>query len=119
MPKQRGEKRKREDDDPEPPRRSSRRRKRTSYGEDFVEVWSPPKYAGKGPQPSTSTGTSSQEPEPPANSVTWPSDPEHYGRNFLQTIVSASILFVSGGHLMVSARRKRQSRSTCPLISIG
>ena len=80
MPKQRGEKRKREDEDPEPPRRSSRQRKRTSYGEDFVEVWSPPKGNGKGPQPSTSAGTSSQEPEPLANSVTWPSDPEHYGK---------------------------------------
>ena len=80
MPRQRGEKRKREDDDPEPPRRSARQRKRTSYGEDFVEVWSPPKYAGKGPQPSTSTGMSSQEPEPPADSVTWPSDSEHYGK---------------------------------------
>ena len=37
-------------------------------------------YAGKGPQPSTSIGTSSQEPEPPADSVTWPSDSEHYGK---------------------------------------
>ena len=83
MPKQRGEKRKREDDDPEPPRRSSRQRKRTSYGEDFVEVWSPPKYAGKGPQPSTSAGTTSHEPEPLADSVTWPSDPEHYGKELL------------------------------------
>ena len=81
MPRQRGEKRKREDDDPEPLRRSSRQRKRTSYGEDFVEVWSPPKYVGKSPQPSTSSaGTTSQEPEPPANSVTWPSDVEHYGK---------------------------------------
>ena len=80
MPRQRGEKRKREDDDPEPPRRSSRQRKRTSYGEDFVEVWSPPKGNGKGPQPSTSAGTSSQEPEPPSDSVTWPSDVEHYGK---------------------------------------
>ena len=79
MPRQRGEKRKRKDDDPEPPRRSSRQRKRTSYGEDFVEVWSPPKYVGKGPQPSTSSaGTTSQEPESPADSVTWPSDVEHY-----------------------------------------
>ena len=81
MPRQRGEKRKREDDYPEPPRRSSRQRKRTSYGEDFVEVWSPPKGNGKGPQPSTSSaGTTSQEPEPSADSVTWPSDVEHYGK---------------------------------------
>ena len=63
MPRQRGEKKKREDDDPEPPRRSPRQRKRT-----------------QGPQPSTSAGTSSQEPEPPSNSVTWPSDVEHYGK---------------------------------------
>ena len=80
MPRQRGEKRKREDEDPELPRRSSRQRKRTSYGEDFVELWSPPKGNGKGPQPSASAGTSSQEPEPPSDSVTWPSDVEHYGK---------------------------------------
>ena len=79
MPRTKGQKRKREDEDPEPPRRSSRQRKRTSYGEDFVEVWSPPKGNGKGTQLSTSAaGTSSQEPELPTDSVTWPSDVEHY-----------------------------------------
>ena len=79
MPRTKGQKRKREEDDPEPPRRSSRQRKRTSYGEDFVEVWSPPKGNGNGARPSTSAaGTSSQEPEPPTDSVTWPSDVEHY-----------------------------------------
>ena len=55
-------------------------RERTSYGEDFIEVWSPPKGNEKGPQPSTSAGTSSQELEPPSDSVTWPSDVEHYGK---------------------------------------
>ena len=39
-----------------------------------------PSMLGKGPQPSTSAGMSSQELEPPADSVTWPSDPEHYGK---------------------------------------
>ena len=82
MPRGKGQKRKREEEeDTEPLRRSSRQRKRTSYGEDFVEVWSPPKgNGGKEPQPSTSAGTTMQEPEPPSNTVTWPSDVEHYGK---------------------------------------
>ena len=81
MPKGKGQKRKREEEeDTEPLRRSSRQRKRTSYGEDFVEVWSPPKGNGKDSQPSTSTGITAEEPDPPADSVTWPSDVDHYGK---------------------------------------
>ena len=84
MPK--GQKRKRDDMEPEPapPRRSERQRKRTSYGEDFVEVWSPPRggNGAGGPQPSTSSGGAvpENEPEPPESSVTWPSELEYYGR---------------------------------------
>ena len=72
MPK--GQKRKRDEmePDPAPPRRSERQRKRTSYGEDFVEVWSPPRggNGAGGPQPSTSSGGADppeNEPEPPAD----------------------------------------------------
>ena len=84
MPK--GQKRKRDDMEPEPapPRRSERQRKRTSYGEDFVEVWSPPRggNGAGGPQPSTSSGGAvpENEPEPHANSVTWPSNPKYYAK---------------------------------------
>ena len=58
MPK--GTKRKREDEDDPQPRRSNRERKRTSFGEDFVELFSPPKNpaSSKGPSqsgPSTSS----------------------------------------------------------------
>ena len=81
MPKGKGQKRKREEEeDTEPLRRSSRQRKRTLYGEDFVEVWSPPKGNGKDSQPSASTGITVEEPELPADSVTWPSGVDHYGK---------------------------------------
>ena len=58
MPK--GTKRKRGDEDDPQPRRSQRERKRTSFGEDFVELFSPPKNSAssKGPSqsgPSTSS----------------------------------------------------------------
>ena len=58
MPK--GTKRKREDEDDPQPRRSQRERKRASFGEDFVELFSPPKNpaSSKGPSqsgPSTSS----------------------------------------------------------------
>ena len=79
MPK--GTKRKREEEDDPQPRRSHRERKRTSFGEDFVDLFSPPKNpaSSKGPSqsgPSTSSaGGAEVEPEPPANTVTWASSP--------------------------------------------
>ena len=79
MPK--GTKRKREDADDPQPRRSNRERKRTSFGEDFVELFSPPKNPApsKGSSqsgPSTSSaGRADVEPEPPANTVMWESIP--------------------------------------------
>ena len=54
MPK--GTKRKREDADDPQPRRSNRERKRTSFGEDFVELFSPPK------NPASSKGSSQSGP---------------------------------------------------------
>ena len=77
MPK--GQKRKRDQEgDTDPPRRSSRQRKRVSFGEDFLEVWSPPKgNPDPTPGPSTST-TTTEDPEPMGQTVTWPSDPEHW-----------------------------------------
>ena len=52
MPK--GIKRKREDEDDPQPRRSNRERKRTSFGEDFVELFSPPKNPASSKDPSQS-----------------------------------------------------------------
>ena len=88
MPK--GTIRKREDEDDPQPRRSQRERKITSFGEDFVELFSPPKNpaASKGSSqsgpssksgPSTSSaGGAGVEPEPPANTVTWASSPNKW-----------------------------------------
>ena len=78
MPK--GQKRKREEEDnPDPLRRSSRQRKRVSFGEDFLETWSPPKGTpDPTPRPSTSTTMTTDDPEPMGQTVTWPSDPEHW-----------------------------------------
>ena len=64
MPK--GTKRKREDEDDPQQRRSQMERKRTSFGEDFVELFSPPKNpaSSKGPSqsgPSTSSAGGGQE----------------------------------------------------------
>ena len=86
----RGQKRKREEEDDPQPRRSQRERKRTSFGEDFVELFSPPKNPASskgssqsGPPsqsgPSTSSaGGAGVEPEPPANTVTWESAPDKW-----------------------------------------
>ena len=82
MPK--GTKRKRGDEDDRQPRRSQRERKRISFGENFVELFSPPKNpaASKGSSqsgPSTSSaGGAGVEPEPPANTVTWASSPNKW-----------------------------------------
>ena len=82
MPK--GTKRKREDEDDPQPRRSQRERKRTSFDEDFEELFSPPKNPSpsKGPSesgPSTSSaGGAGPEPELPANTVTWASSPNKW-----------------------------------------
>ena len=80
----RGQKRKREEEDDSQPRRSQRERKRTSFGEDFVELFSPPKNpaSSKGSSqsgPSTSSaGGAEPEPELPANTVTWVSSPDKW-----------------------------------------
>ena len=80
----RGQKRKREEEDDPQPRRTQRERKRTSFGEDFVELFSPPKNPApsKGSSqsgPSTSSaGGAEPEPEPPANTVTWASSPDKW-----------------------------------------
>ena len=80
----RGQKRKREEEEDPQPRRSQRERKRTSFGEDFVELFSPPKNPApsKGSSqsgPSTSSaGGAEPEPEPPANTVTWASSPDKW-----------------------------------------
>ena len=77
MPK--GSKRKREDEgegDP-PPRRSERQRKRVSFGEEFVEQWSPPRGV---PSTSTAPDPVSEEPLSSEDTVTWPSSPEYYGK---------------------------------------
>ena len=88
MPK--GTKRKREEEEDPQQRRSKRERKRTSFGEDFVELFSPPKNsaASKGASqcgppsqsgPSTSSaGGAGVEPELPANTVTWVSSPDKW-----------------------------------------
>ena len=80
----RGQKRKREEEEDPQPRRSQRERKRTSFGEDFVELFSPPKNPApsKGSSqsgPSTSSaGGPEPEPEPPANTATWASSPDKW-----------------------------------------
>ena len=77
MPK--GSKRKREDEgegDP-PPRRSERQRKRVSFGEEFVEQWSPPRGVAS---TSTAPDPVSEEPLFSEDTVTWPSSPEYYGK---------------------------------------
>ena len=83
MPK--GTKRKREDEDDPQPRRSQRERKRTSFGEDFVELFSPPKNPApskgssqSGPSTSSAGGRAGVEPELPANTVTWASSPNKW-----------------------------------------
>ena len=80
MPK--GSKRKREDEgegDP-PPRRSERQRKRVSFGEEFLEQWSPPRGV---PSTSTASDPVSEEPLSSEDTVTWPSSPEYYGKELL------------------------------------
>ena len=81
----RGQKRKREEEEDPQPRRSQRERKRTSFGEDFVELFSPPKNptsskgsSQSGPLPTSSAGGAGVEPEPPANTVTWESAPDKW-----------------------------------------
>ena len=71
----RGQKRKRDDEGPKvPPRKSTRQRKK-SFGEDFQELYSPPKGNGNGngdqpdPQPGPSTDPV-PEPEPAKNAIT-------------------------------------------------
>ena len=79
MPK--GSKRKREDEGEgdQPPRRSERQRKRVSFGEEFLEQWSPPRGVA-----STSTAPDpvdpNEEPLSPEDTVTWPSSLEYYGK---------------------------------------
>ena len=80
MPK--GQKRKRDEEGPKvPPRKSTRQRKKKSFGEDFEELYSPPKGNGNGgkadPQPGPSTDPV-PEPEPAKNVVTWPSEPKYW-----------------------------------------
>ena len=66
-----------------PPRKSTRQRKKKSFGEDFQELYSPPKGNGNGNggQPDPQTGSSTDpvpEPEPAKNAVTWPSEPKYW-----------------------------------------
>ena len=81
MPK--GSKRKREDEgegDP-PPRRSERQRKRVSFGEEFIEQWSPPRgVASTSSAPDPDPFDPNKEPLSPEDTVTWPSSPEYYGK---------------------------------------
>ena len=80
MPK--GQKRKRDEEGSKmPPRKSTRQRKKKSFGEDFQELYSPPKGNGNGGQANPQPGTSTDpvpEPEPVKNSVTWPSEPKYW-----------------------------------------
>ena len=77
MPK--GSKRKREDEGEgyQPPRRSERQRKRVSFGEEFLEQWSPPRCVAS---TSSAPDPVSEEPLSPKDTVTWPSSPEYYGK---------------------------------------
>ena len=75
----RGSKRKKEDTGAKvEPRKSTRERKKKSFGEDFEELYSPPKGISN-PQPGTSTDPD-PEPEPPKDSVTWPSEPKYWSQ---------------------------------------
>ena len=76
-------KRKREDlPEPDPPRRSERKRKRVSFGEEFVEQWSPPRGSA-----ATASGLSEDPLDPTENepgtseqTITWPSEPRYYSQ---------------------------------------
>ena len=76
-------KRKREDPpEPDLPRRSERKRKRVSFGEEFVEQWSPPRGSAV-----TASGLSEDpldptedEPGTSEQTITWPSEPRYYSQ---------------------------------------
>ena len=112
MPK--GIKRKREDEDDPQPRRSNREMKRTSFGEDFVELFSPPKNptSSKGPSqsgPSTSSSGGGQELSQNRQQTQLPGRAHQAsgGNHFPQIIVSYSIFFVSDHRGLVSALCQR------------
>ena len=78
----RGQKRKRDEEGPKVPlRKSTRQRKKKSFGEDFQELYSPPKGNGNGGQPDPQPGSSTDpvpEPEPAENALTWPSELKYW-----------------------------------------
>ena len=74
-----------------PLRQSSRQRKKRSYGEEFEESWSPPRGGNGDPTPQQPAHTSakpgaSTDPDPdpdtdPTDTVTYPSDKEHWKKS--------------------------------------
>ena len=83
----RGQKRKREEEDDSQPRRSQRERKRTSFGEDFVELFSPPK------NPASSKGSSQSGPLHPVLGG------QNLNQNRLQIQLPGRAHQISGGNL--------------------
>ena len=64
------------------PRRSERKRKRVSFGEEFLEQWSPPRGSA-----ATASGLSEDPLDPTENepgtseqTITWPSEPRYYSQ---------------------------------------
>ena len=87
MPKRKREDVPEDEPDPVPLRQSSRQRKKRSYGEEFEESWSPPKGGNGDPTPQQPAHTSakpgpSTDPDPdPTDTVTYPSDEEHWKKS--------------------------------------
>ena len=123
MPK--GTKRKREDEDDPQRRRSQRERKRTSFGEDFVELFSPP----KNPAPSKSSSQSGPSTSSAGGQglnqnhlLTQLPGPVHQtsgSSHFPLIIVSNSIFFISDHTGLVSTFRQHCAEYLCVLILFG
>ena len=113
----RGQKRKREEEEDPQPRRSQRERKRTSFGEDFGELFSPPKNPApsKGSSqsgPSTSSAGGGQNLNQNRLQIQLPGQAHQIsgGNLFPLIIVSDYIFFVSDHTGLVSAFRQRCSK---------
>ena len=90
MPKRKRDDVPEKEPDPVPLRQSRRQRKKRSYGEEFEESWSPPRGGNGDPtpqqpahtsaKPGSSTDPDPTDPDPidPTDTITYPSDKEHW-----------------------------------------
>ena len=123
MPK--GTKRKREDEDqPDPPpRQSGRQRKKKSFWVKFEEEWSPPrgtknptpqqpKATENKPGPSSALDPLPQEDPKAEDTVTWPSDEEHW-KQLLPSNHRKRLYFIHKGLERISKRYYLSAWAKC------